>query len=186
MGDSNNTSIGWPYLFCLGLVKVELEDSCMAILSHNMSHGQINPSPCKIQTDKDTDGCQRGEHFFNFFDLEYQPGSSAVDFYNQYRNLFVASLKKKGDIVKWQNNLVLSDDEHLSPTVEDLILANTLELIDIRLPLLVSEHYQHLIGKTNSLMDHKNDILTKMPLFLKQLEGHCNATLKEELYKTER
>ncbi len=76
----------------------------------------------------------------------------------------VACLRKKGDIVAWQDNMVLTEDEQLSPTFEDMILANVIRLIDTRLPGLVRELYsKHAIGRKRSLMDLKKEILGYVP-----------------------
>jgi hypothetical protein len=89
---------------------------------------------------------------------------SAESFYNEYRSLVVACLRKKGDIVAWQDNMVLTEDEHISPTFEDMILANVLRLIDTRLPGLVREQYnKHAIGRQRSLMDLRKEILGNVP-----------------------
>jgi hypothetical protein len=128
---------------------------------------------------------QKGEHFFDLFDLEYQEGTSVLDFYSQYRNLFVSCLKKKGDKVLWQNR-VLTEDEQLSPTFEDFILANMLYLIDIRLPGCVRDRYQHLIGTTKGLMDYKNDILTGVPVFLSEIENKFYSVSKTDIDEIER
>ena len=122
-------------------------------------------APVKLKLEECDDAEQKGEHFFNLFDLEYQQGTSVFDFYSQYRNAFVSSLKKKGDRILWQNR-VLTEDEQFSPTFEDLILANLLFLIDTRLPGCVREQYQHLIGKANCLMDYKDEIFAMVPAFL--------------------
>ncbi len=53
------------------------------------------------------------------------------------------------------NNKVLAEDEQLSPTFEEMILAYVLGLIDIRLPGHVKKHYCHLIGLTNSIIDFR-------------------------------
>ncbi len=88
-----------------------------------------------VDPDKDTDSQCMGILVFNLFSLKYQPeSSSTTGFYNQYRDLVIASLKKKGDIVGGENNIMLEEDEQLSPTFEELILANVLGLIDSRLP----------------------------------------------------
>ena len=68
-----------------------------------MVHDQVTMAPISIQLGEEDDLPQQREHFFNLFDLEYESGTSVLDFYNQYRNLFVASLKKKGDNVNWQS-----------------------------------------------------------------------------------
>jgi hypothetical protein len=131
---------------------------------------------------EDYDIQQKGIHFFSIFDLRFQPGTSAVAFYNQYRNQVTANLKKQGDTIIWQNNTILEADERCSPTFEDMILANVLGLIDPRLPGHVRDHYHHLIGKTKSLMDYRTDILVKVPTFITEIEGkpqnsslHCQV-----------
>ena len=146
-----------------------------------MANKQLIMAPfIKTQLCEDKDVEKQTDHFFNLLDLEYQPGTSVLDFYNQYRNLFVASLKQKGETIKWQNNRALLENEQLSPTFEDLILANVLDLVDMRLPELVREHYQHLMGRAKSLMDFKNEILANVPFMLKEEEGsQCTIFLRE-------
>ena len=142
-------------------------------------------APVKLKLEECDDAEQKGEHFFNLFDLEYQQGTSVLDFYSQYRNLFVSCLKKKGDKVLWQNR-VLTEDEQLSPTFEDFILANMLYLINIRLPGCVRDRYQHLIGTTKGLMDYKNDILTGVPVFLSEIENKFYSVSKTDVDEIER
>jgi hypothetical protein len=74
---------------------------------------------------------------------------------NTGRNLVVASLRKKGDTIRWQNDRVLTYDEELSPTFEEMILANVLGLIDARLPGYVRQKYQDLLGRAEGLMDYQ-------------------------------
>jgi hypothetical protein len=123
----------------------------------------------KIKADDDSDILP----FIDLFGLHYEQRSSAAEFYNQFRYLVSASLKKKGDIITWMNNSVLLIDEQLSPTFEELILAVVLGLIDNRLPGHVKSHYQPLLGKSKSLMDYKTDILAKVPTFLKEDLSRC-------------
>ena len=73
-----------------------------------------------------------------------------MGFYNEYRNLIIANLKKRGDEIRWQNER-LARDEKLSPTFEDLILVTVLSLIDARLPLHIHDHYHHHIGRCTIL-----------------------------------
>jgi hypothetical protein len=103
-------------------------------------------------------------------DLQYQPKTKAATFYEQYRNLVIGNLKKKGYTVTWQNNMILAEDEKLSPTFEELILDNVLGLIDTRLPRHVRSHYLELMEEQDSLMDYKNDILFKVPTFLEEMK----------------
>lgn len=125
-----------------------------------------------VDPDKDTDSQCMGILMFNLFSLTYHPeSSSTTDFYNQYRDLVIASLKKKGDIVGGENNIMLEEDEQLSPTFEELILANVLGLIDSRLPGYLRDHwYSPLRIKSRILMDYKTDILTQVvPTFLAEI-----------------
>jgi hypothetical protein len=86
---------------------------------------------------------------------------------------------KKGDIVAWQDNVVLTEDEQISPTFEDMILANVLRLVDTRLPRLVRELYnKQAIGSKISLMDLKKEILDNVPgLFVENGEQHTGTTV---------
>jgi hypothetical protein len=118
---------------------------------------------------------------FEVFDLQYESGSSTIDFYNQYRNLVVANLKKRGDIILWQNNKILNADEELSPTFEEMILANVLFQIDFQLLKHVTDNYQHLIGRMKSLMDYKIDILEKVPAFLTKTEDNLPDKYSSDL-----
>jgi hypothetical protein len=42
----------------------------------------------------------------HLLDIQYQQETSVVDFYNEYRNVVMACLKKKGDVILWQDNTV--------------------------------------------------------------------------------
>jgi hypothetical protein len=134
------------------------------------------------QTTWPTDSQCMGILMFNLFSLTYQPeSSSTTDFYNQYRDLVIASLKKKGDIVGGENNIML-EDEQLSPTFEELILANVLGLIDSRLLGYLRDHwYSSLRIKSRILMDHKTDILTQVvPTFLAEMESRGDFALPKD------
>jgi hypothetical protein len=122
----------------------------------------------------------------NLSDLQFRPDESAFTFYDQYRNLVLASLKKKGDTITWQNNRVLAKDEELSPSFEELILDNVLGLIDTRLPGYVRSRYIGLMEVSNSLMEYKNDILKNVPTFLEEMKKVFPAILRSEKDKLAR
>ena len=130
----------------------------------------------EIKMDEDF---QEGEaHFFKLFDIQYLEETSTLKFYNKYRDLVVAGLKKKGDNIMWKDGLVLAEDEVLSPTFEELILAVVLGLIDTRLPSHVWDHYHPLLGDTKSIMDYKMDILAEVPSFLNMMTDELPAVCK--------
>ena len=117
-------------------------------------------------------------HFLDLLGMQYKKDISIVDFYDHYRKIIIGSLKKKGDVIMWQNNMVLEENEELSPTFEELILAVVLGLIDTRLPSHVWDHYHPLLGNTKSIMDYKMDILAEVPSFLKMITDELPAVCK--------
>ncbi len=110
-------------------------------------------------------------NFFDIFGIHLHAGSSVEEFYDQYRNLVVMNLKRSGDIILWQNGRVLDEDEELSPTFEDMILANVLGMIDSHLLEQVRENYSDMMGKGKCLMDYKENILDMASLFLSKKDG---------------
>ncbi len=123
----------------------------------------------------------KGINFLDLFDLKNQQADNPVGFYTRYRNLVLTCLKKQGDSVKWQNNMVLTEDEELSPTFEDMILGSFLSLVDRRLPGHVRDHYMynhHHFGDEETIMDYKADILNKVPSFLMEIETSIPAKSK--------
>jgi DNA replication initiation complex subunit (GINS family) len=130
------------------------------------------------------DSQQSRIQFSTIFDLKYdKEATTAADFYRDYRDQVIASLKKKGDIIPWQDNRVLDEDEQLSPTFEELILAHVLGLIDTRLPEYVRDHFME---STKSLMECQSDILVKVPTFIAELENMISESLNEPEDKPER
>ena len=125
-------------------------------------------------------------HLFHLFGLQFKPGESVAIFYDHFRNQVIANLKKKGDIIMWQNTAVLTVDEELSPTFEELILGIVLGLVDIRLPGHVCDSYHDEDGKGKNLMDYKTDILAKVPFFLSVIELDLPAKSESEVDPLER
>jgi hypothetical protein len=134
----------------------------------------------KIKVDEDPNFQEKEIHFFHFVELQYQHNVSIMDFYNRYRNLVIANLKKNGDTMMCDKTTVPAEDEALSPTFEELIFAVVLGLIDFRLPGLVRDTYYHRIGKTKSILDFKKDIFDKVPSLLTEIKGHLPSTQKDE------
>ena len=113
-------------------------------------------------------------NFTDIFGIHFHPGASIKEFYNHYRNMVVMCLKRRGDIILWQNERVLDEDEELTPTFEDMILANVLGLIDCHLLELVRENYSHIFETRKCLMDYKEDILDMVSSFLTEKYGTPN------------
>ncbi len=125
------------------------------IIKFKMVPGTFKLEPeCDIQ--------EKDIHFCDLLNCQYEQRTGPVGFYNQFRNVVIASLKKKGDVLIWQNDSVLMEDEQLSPTFEELILSTVLLLIDPSLPGQVMNKYRQLLGSTKSLMDYRDNILAEV------------------------
>ncbi len=118
--------------------------------------------PGTFKLEPECDIQQKDILFCDLMNCQYQQRTSPVGFYNQFRNTVIASLKKKGDIITWQNDTVLMENEQLSPTFEELILSTVLLLIDPSLLGKVGNKYRNLLGSTKSLMDYRDNILAEV------------------------
>jgi hypothetical protein len=118
--------------------------------------------PGTFKLEPECDKQEKNIHFCDLLNCQYEQRTGPVGFYNQFRNVVIASLKKKGDIITWQNDTVLMEDEQLSPTFEELILFTVLLLIDPSLPGKVGNKYRNLLGSTKSLMDYRDIILAEV------------------------
>ena len=120
----------------------------------------------------DYDIQQRGIHFFNILDVKYdQDKATPVSFYNRYRTVIINNLAKRGDVIKYKGQAAITEDERISPMLEDLILLNVLREIDPRLPGFIKAHYNHKMQRDDMLMDFKSDMLVNVPSFIEQING---------------
>ena len=128
----------------------------------------------------DYDISAKGIHFFNILSVKYDSEKvTPITFYNQYRTVIINNLSKSGDVIKYKNNHVLTEDEKLSPMLEDIILLNVLKEIDPRLPAFAKIHYNHKMQNTDKLMDFKTDILLNVGTFLEQMDTAEQNSMKE-------
>ena len=118
-------------------------------------------------------------HFLNIIDLKWDPTDeqTLIGFYNSYRSMIISNLASKGDTVEWKNE-VLTQDEKLNPSHEDLILLNVLNLIHNKLPAYIKDLYAHKIGNSKRLMDFKIEILSKAKLFINEIESSQAANIQ--------
>lgn len=135
----------------------------------------------KIREDYDIQ--RQGIHFFNILDLTWDSTAQTtpVGFYNQYRSMIIGNLAKKSTVIDWKGE-TLKEDEKLTPSHEDLILMNVLQLLHPKLPSFIREQYAHKIGLQKRLMDFKTEILTKAKQYIEEIETPqaANIILDEE------
>ena len=85
----------------------------------------------------------RGEHFLDIATLTYSSDLPYQTYYKQFRASFLDNLRKRGDRLAYKNNLQLTEDENMNPTLEATIVLWSLERIDPRLPSKVKKNYGH-------------------------------------------
>ena len=165
--ESNLTTIRKELRHLLMIIaKFIHEDYYQPIVRHSTSIDWIYK---KIRQDYGIE--QKGIHFLNILDVKYDPTGNVtpIGFYNNYRSLMMGNLGKTGDNIQWQSK-TLTEDEKLSPTMEDLILLNVLSLLHPKLPAYVKELYAHKIGQSKRIMDFKSDILSKAKQYMEEIE----------------
>jgi len=119
----------------------------------------------------DYDMQKKGIHFLNLLDMKYEAtNQTPIAFYNQYRTMITSNLARANDVIKYKNNTVMTEDEKMSPMLEDMVLLNVVREIDPRLPAFIRTFYTHKMSKTDKLMDFKNDIFNNIPKFLIDLD----------------
>ena len=111
-------------------------------------------------------------NFMNISDHTFKQGTPYQTFYKQYRASFIDNLRKRGDVVRYKNNVVLAEDEKLSPSFENAIILRSLEKIDARLPLKVEKNYGHQMTRDVTLKDIQPVIFENIPILLEELEQH--------------
>ena len=85
----------------------------------------------------------KGANFMNIAEHVFKLGTPNQTFYKQYRASFIDNLRKQGDRIKYKNDLLLTEDEKLSPSFENAIVLWALDKIDPRLPAKVKKDYGH-------------------------------------------
>ena len=97
---------------------------------------------------------QQGIHFLNILDLQWDPTGTVtpIGLYNKYRSIILGNLKPLGTKIAWADE-TLEQDEKLTPSHEELILLNVLQLIHPKLPAYIRANYSHKISKGLSIMD---------------------------------
>ena len=112
----------------------------------------------------------KGANFMNIADHVYSVGTPHQTFYKLYRASFVDNLRKRGDRVRYKNDLPLEADEQLSPSFENAIVLWSLEKIDPRLPSKVKKDYGHQMTNDTTLKDLQPVIFENITNMIEDLD----------------
>eukprot|EP00088_Acartia_fossae_P062637 TRINITY_DN7576_c0_g1_i2.p1 TRINITY_DN7576_c0_g1~~TRINITY_DN7576_c0_g1_i2.p1 ORF type:complete len:603 (+),score=61.45 TRINITY_DN7576_c0_g1_i2:39-1847(+) len=103
--------------------------------------------------------------------LQPSDKESYSEFYTRFRTSICNHLKKTGSRMKYLDNEILSCDEIISPTFEEIIILWCLAKIDHRLPGLANHAFnQKLIDNTLTLKDLEEEIFASIPALLDERE----------------
>ena len=112
----------------------------------------------------------KGANFMDISKHSYKQGTPFQMFYKQYRASFVDNLRRQGDTVLYKNDLVLTEDEKLSPSFENAIILWSLEKIDPRLPAKVKKNYGHQMTGDVTLKDIQPVVFENIPGMIDELD----------------
>ena len=113
----------------------------------------------------------RGEHFLDVANIAYNSDIPYQTYYKQFRAGFLDNLRKRGDRLSYKNDLELTEDESMSPTLEATIVLWTLERIDPRLPLKVKKNYGHQMVGNQCLMSLQPTIFQNIGAMIAELDA---------------
>ena len=122
-----------------------------------------------IESDYDIE--KKGRHFLKVDEISFKKGQESYNaFYKRFRSHFSDNLRKTGERVKSRNNAQLTEDEKLSPTLENTIVYMALKDIDSRLPAYIEQTFGHRMDRDTTLYDLQAEIFQSLPKLLTDLE----------------
>ena len=113
---------------------------------------------------------KQGAHFLMLDAVRFKPGDSHANFFIELHQAFADSLRKSGERIRFWNNRVLTEDERMSPTLENTVVMLWLERIDARLPAKVQEIFGHQMTGDVSLRDLQSQIATRILAILRDMD----------------
>ena len=124
-----------------------------------------------IETDYDIQ--KKGRHFLKLDKITFNKTGteSHMAFYKKLRAHFTDNLRKTGERVKSKNNQELTEDEKISPTLENTIVYMALKSIDQRLPTYVEQIYGHRMDENTTLFDVQSEVFQAIPKLINDLDS---------------
>ena len=130
---------------------------------------------------------KKGEHFLNLYMITFDKtsGETFNQFYKRLRNHFEDNLRKKNDVIGWNYDEVLAEDEKLEPTLECTIVYLALKEIDSRLPAYVQQVYGHQMVENTTVRDLQPRIFQALPRLLTELDSKDSSLNASNSYGRE-
>lgn len=106
------------------------------------------------------------ENIFDISETKYVTNEDILAFYIKFRSIVCSHLKRKGDKLFSSSQEILSEDEILSPTFEEVIILWCLEKINPSLPSIVKETFSNQLKGNTSLKEIHEEIFQVIPDFI--------------------
>jgi hypothetical protein len=110
-----------------------------------------------------------GAHFIDFASIRLEPGERPEDLYQRI-NAFVEDNLLRADSGIKHHDEAITEDEELSPTVENLVVLTWLSLIHADLPKLIKQRYGTEL-RSRTIASIKSEISLALPSLLEELKS---------------
>ena len=140
------------------------------------NHQVINDLIGDEMIEVDLDIQKKGRHFMKLDSIHFDKasGETPTIFYKRLRSFFSDNLRKIADIQRSKNDVALTENEKISPTLENTIVFMALREIDPRLPAHVEKLYGHQMDRHTTLFDKQPDIFQALPKLLIDLDKEAS------------
>ena len=150
--------------------------SIIASICHSSQYDDVMQRSTSVEwiwnlIESDYDIQKTGRHFLKIDEISFKKGTESHNaYYKRLRSHFSDNLRKTGEKQKSKNDTALTEDEKLSPTLENTIVYMALKDIDPRLPAHVEQIYGHRMDKDTTLFDLQVEIFQALPKLITDLD----------------
>lgn len=123
-----------------------------------------------------------GSHFLDFDAIQLEPGERPEDLYQRLTSFIEDNLLRTGGSISHMGELPTQDEE-ISPTVENLVVLTWLRLIDKRLPTLVKQRYATDL-RSRTLASLKPEISLALDSLLDEIHSASEAKVLRSAFKS--
>ena len=137
----NNGATTQQRVYMLELILGQIANYCPVISRNTIVNNSTSCLSVIWQTIRLHYGFQStGSHFIDFVDIHQQPGERPEDLYQRLVAFVEDNLLQRDSQILHHGD-VMTDDEELSPSLENMIVLTWLRLINPALPKLVKQRY---------------------------------------------
>lgn len=115
---------------------------------------------------------KKGRHFLKIDAYSFNPAGAETPlaFYKRFRSFFTDNLRKRGERDASNENVVLTANEVMSPTLENTIVYMALKAVDARLPAKIDKLFGPRMNADVTLFDLHDEIFIDTPEIIQDLD----------------